>query len=172
MASNSGDSSASGAQALSSQLPGKNPTDLFGVRVRVTLRLAVYRQSIRLGAKPRETHDHYFFEPKTYDDRPYVTSSMTRVGAVYNCFWPSPAQSFSGPSTPGLMIIFYCLRFEAPETWGPGPRIYTPQEQSDPVIPPGTGFPFLHSYDSKGYGGVIRTSLHTRSSTDSLLQLS
>jgi hypothetical protein len=31
------------------------------LRVRVTLRLAVYRQSIRLRAKPLETHDQYFF---------------------------------------------------------------------------------------------------------------
>jgi hypothetical protein len=30
----------------------------------------------------------------------------------YNCCWPSPAQSFSGPSPLGLAIIFYCLRFE------------------------------------------------------------
>jgi hypothetical protein len=29
----------------------------YGVRVRVTLRLAVYRQSIRLGPEPLETHD-------------------------------------------------------------------------------------------------------------------
>jgi hypothetical protein len=27
----------------------------------LTLRLADYRQSVRLGAKPLETHDHYFF---------------------------------------------------------------------------------------------------------------
>jgi hypothetical protein len=31
------------------------------VRVRVTLRLAVYRQSFRLGAKSLETHDQRFF---------------------------------------------------------------------------------------------------------------
>jgi hypothetical protein len=31
------------------------------VRVRFTLRLAVYRQSVRLGAKPLEAHDHSFF---------------------------------------------------------------------------------------------------------------
>jgi hypothetical protein len=30
------------------------------VRVRVTLRLAVYRQSVRLGDKPLETPDQYF----------------------------------------------------------------------------------------------------------------
>jgi hypothetical protein len=31
---------------------------------------------------------------------------------VYDCCWPSPAQSFSGPSPVGLVTIFYCLRFE------------------------------------------------------------
>jgi hypothetical protein len=29
-----------------------------------------------------------------------------------------------------------------PQPGGPGPRIYIPLEQSGPVIPPGTGFPF------------------------------
>jgi hypothetical protein len=31
-----------------------------------------------------------------------------------------------------------------PQLWGPGPRIYIPQEQGGPVIAPGTGFPFRH----------------------------
>jgi hypothetical protein len=31
--------------------------------------------------------------------------------AVYNCCWSSPAQSFFGPSTTGLVAIFYCLRY-------------------------------------------------------------
>jgi hypothetical protein len=33
----------------------------YGVRVRVTLGLAVYRQSVRLGAEPLETHGQNFF---------------------------------------------------------------------------------------------------------------
>jgi hypothetical protein len=33
----------------------------FKVKVKVTLRLAVYRQSIHLGVKPLETHDQIFF---------------------------------------------------------------------------------------------------------------
>jgi hypothetical protein len=37
-----------------------------------------------------------------------------------------------------------------PQPGGPGPRIYIPQEQGCPVIPPGTGFPFIASYDSQG----------------------
>jgi hypothetical protein len=35
------------------------------VRVRVTLRLAVYRQLLRLGEKTLETHDQYFFSNLT-----------------------------------------------------------------------------------------------------------
>jgi hypothetical protein len=31
---------------------------------------------------------------------------------VYNCCWPLPAQSFSCPSTVGLVTIFYGLKFE------------------------------------------------------------
>jgi hypothetical protein len=48
-----------------------------------------------------------------------------------------------------------------PHPGGPGPRIYIPQEQGGPVIPPGTGFLFVASYDSQGYGGGIRPRLHT-----------
>jgi hypothetical protein len=36
---------------------------------------------------------------------------------VYNCCWPSPEQSFSGPSPAGLMTIVYCLRFKISQTW-------------------------------------------------------
>jgi hypothetical protein len=48
---------------------------------------------------------------------------------IYNCSWPSPAQSFSCPSPVGLVTIFYCLRFETSL--------------------------FVASYDSQGYGGGI-----------------
>jgi hypothetical protein len=51
---------------------------------------------------------------------------------VYNWYWSSPAQSFSGPSPPRLMTIFYSLRFEtAPSRWARSPYLY----------PPGTGWP-------------------------------
>jgi hypothetical protein len=48
------------------------------VRVRVTLRLAVHRQSIHLGYKPLETHDQYFFQLNTCFHSSYVISSLTR----------------------------------------------------------------------------------------------
>jgi hypothetical protein len=52
--------------------------------------------------------------------------------AVYNFCWPSPAQSFTGP-TRGTM--FCCLRFETSL--------------------------FVACYDSQGHGGGIRPRLHT-----------
>jgi hypothetical protein len=46
---------------------------------------------------------------------------------IYNCCWPSPAQSFSGLSPAGLMTTFYCLRFETPATWrARSPYLYPP----------------------------------------------
>jgi hypothetical protein len=55
-----------------------------------------------------------------------------------------------------FITIFYCLRFETPPTWRPGPCIYIPQEQDGLVVAPGTGFLFIASYDSQGYGWGIR----------------
>jgi hypothetical protein len=47
--------------------------------------------------------------------------------AVYNCCWSSPAQLFFGPSTTGLVTIFYSLRFETPPAWRTGsPYLYPP----------------------------------------------
>jgi hypothetical protein len=84
-----------------------------------------------------------FFQLNTCGRSPYVTSSLTSGwSVVYNCCWPSPAYLFSGPSPAGLMTTFYCLRFETPRTWRSSPRIYIPQQQGGPVIPPGTGFSF------------------------------
>jgi hypothetical protein len=53
----------------------------------------------------------------------------------YSCSWSSPAQTFSGPTPMGLVIILYCLRFETSL--------------------------LVASYDSQGYGGGIRHNLHT-----------
>jgi hypothetical protein len=54
---------------------------------------------------------------------------------VYNCSWPLPVQTFSGPTPMGLVTIICCLRFETSL--------------------------FVASYDSQGYGGGIRPRLHT-----------
>jgi hypothetical protein len=62
--------------------------------------------------------------------------SLTKDGSVvYNCSWPLPVQTFSGPTPMGLVTTIYCLRFETSL--------------------------FVASYDSQGYGGGIRPRLHT-----------
>jgi hypothetical protein len=75
---------------------------------------------------------------------------------IYNSCWPSSAESFSGPSPAGLMIIF-TLRFENPQTWRARFHIYIPQWQ---LYPQALGSLFAVSYDSQGDSGNIRTRLH------------
>jgi hypothetical protein len=79
---NSGVSSAAPTKSSLRGLPYFSVPSLqwnqFRVRVKVTLRLAVYRQSVPLGSKPLETHDDQFFQLNTYCYSPYVTSSVTR----------------------------------------------------------------------------------------------
>jgi hypothetical protein len=58
-----------------------------------------------------------------------------------------------------------------PQHGGPGPRIYIPQEQGGPVIPPDIGFLFVVSYVSQDYGGGIRTRLHSGLTTSTQLIL-
>jgi hypothetical protein len=74
-----------GAEKISCYCRKSNPGPalrspfLYRVRVRVTLRLAVYRQSVHLGHKPLEDHDqHFFFQLNTCSHSPYITSSLTR----------------------------------------------------------------------------------------------
>jgi hypothetical protein len=43
--------------------------------------------------------------------------------------------------------------FDSLQLRRPGPHIYIPQEQGGSVIPPGTGFPCCHLYNSQGSGG-------------------
>jgi hypothetical protein len=123
------------------------------VTVRVTLGLAVYRQSVRLGDKPLETHEQQFFFPNEHvrlQPSCNILSTERMVSVVYNCCWPSPAQSFSGPSLAGLMTTFYCLIFEAPQPGGPGPRIFISQVLSGPVIPQALVYLFVAPYDLQG----------------------
>jgi hypothetical protein len=40
------------------------------------------------------------------------------------------------------MTAFYVSDWELPKPGGPGPRIYIPQEEVGPVLPPATGFSF------------------------------
>jgi hypothetical protein len=84
------------------------------VKVKVTLRLTV-SQSVSLGVEPHVglmTRYLLLFDslglvfvghPLWWEDGPVCCI----------CCWPSPAQSFSGPSPLDLASIFYCVRFES-----------------------------------------------------------
>jgi hypothetical protein len=89
--------------------------NLSDLRVRVTLRLAVYRQSVRLGAKPlRITTSNFIFQPNICG---YSTPWREDGSAVYNCCWPSPTQSFSGKESCEAHGHILRLRFNTPPTW-------------------------------------------------------
>jgi hypothetical protein len=60
------------------------------------------------------------------------------ASVVYNYSWSSPEQSFSGLIPTGLMPKIR----DSPNLEITSPYFYIPQEQSDPAIPPDTGFPF------------------------------
>jgi hypothetical protein len=61
-------------QLTTSETETESETD----RVRVTLRLAVYHQSVRLADKPLEVHEQSFFQLGPCGNSPYVISSLTR----------------------------------------------------------------------------------------------
>jgi hypothetical protein len=57
----------------------QSPLKLIIQKITVTLRLAVYRQSVRLGDKPLEAHGQRFIlQLNPCGHSPYVTSSLTR----------------------------------------------------------------------------------------------
>jgi hypothetical protein len=113
-----------------------------GLSLTTTLRLTFYRQSVRLGDKPLETHYHHFFSTQYLQPNPYVTSSLTREGVLsftiaaglrHRSHFQVRVPRDSWPH-------FTVSDSRLPQPGGPGPRIYIPQEQGDPVIPPGTAF--------------------------------
>jgi hypothetical protein len=90
----------------------------------------------------RLTSSNYIFQLNICSYSPYVTSSLTRGWVCRLQLLLALASVVSGPSPAGIMITFYCLRVETPPTWRTKSTIYISKEQSGPVIPPGTGFPF------------------------------
>jgi hypothetical protein len=120
---------------------------IFGVKVKVTLRLTV-SQSVSLGI---ETHlglmTRYLLLFSSYG-LDFVGRPIWREDGFTFCIWcwPLPVHSFSGLSPLGLATVFYCLRFETSH--------------------------FVASYDSQGHGRGIRPRLHTGKSGGNMFILS
>jgi hypothetical protein len=113
-------------------LPGSNPLWMaapfqlnYSVRVRVTLRLDVYRQSFRFGEKPLETTSNFLFPTEFLRYSPYVTSSLMKgwVCRLQLLLALASAVSLRSESR-GSHCTVSDRRLR-----GPGPRIYIPQEQ-------------------------------------------
>jgi hypothetical protein len=84
------------------------PLDLAKVKIRVTLRLAIYRQSVRLGAKPLEDHDQIFFpQLNPCGHSPYLTSSLTRRWVCRLIYKSSVSTGFTEQIMPILRILCY-----------------------------------------------------------------
>jgi hypothetical protein len=113
------------------------------VRVKVTLHPAVYRQSVRPGVKPLETHDQYFFNRTLAVIVLMLHPLWWQDGSViYICCW-SCQRSHSQVGVPRDSWPYFTVSdSRLPQPGGPGPRIHNPLEQGGPVIPPGTVFPF------------------------------
>jgi hypothetical protein len=111
---------------------------------------------------PWDSRPAIFFQLNTCGHSPHVTSSLTRgwVCHLQPLLALASAVILGYESRGPHNHNFTASGSRLPRPWGQGPRIYIPQEQGGPVIPPGTGFPFRRSYDSQGYGGGIRTRLH------------
>jgi hypothetical protein len=135
--------------------------------VEANLRPTVSRPGCPGVRRPPGTHDQFFFLFESSFRQLwlyyFVAPSLMRgrvCSLLYNCFWALPEQSLLARSPAELTAIFYS-HLRLPQPGGPGPCIYIPQEQGGPVIPPGTGFPFVASYDSQDHCGGIVTRLHT-----------
>jgi hypothetical protein len=107
----------------------------------------------------RPTNKILFFELNTYGYRPYLTPSLTRGWVCW-----SHQRSHSEVWVPWDSCPHFTVSdSRLPQPGVPGPHIYVPQERGGPVTLPGTGFFFIASNDSQGYGGGIRPRLHTDS---------
>jgi hypothetical protein len=113
------------------------------VRFRVTLRLAVYHQSVRLEAKLLETHDQYFCELNTWGYNQCVTSTLMRWLICRLQLMPVLASAvILGPESHGTHdhILLSQIRV-SPNLEGRVPVFIAPRNRVAKLYPV-TGFPF------------------------------
>jgi hypothetical protein len=115
--------------------------------------------------QPSSTH----LRPKTRFLLLSVSCGFVEVGrplrrengsVVYNCCWPSPSRSFSDPS-PAILLPH--IR-DSPNLEGQDPAFISPRNMVAQLYPHALSSLSVASYDSQGYGGGIRTRLHTSDS--------
>jgi hypothetical protein len=132
------------------------------IRDRVTLLLAVYRQSVRLADMSLETHDQYFFQLNTCGYSPYVTSPLTR-GKVcrFQLLLALARVVILTSESRGTHdhILLSQIR-DSPNLEGQVPILISPRNRVAQLYPQTLGSLFVTSYDSQGWGGGIRPHFH------------
>jgi hypothetical protein len=125
--------------------------------------MVVFRQSVRLGPKPLETHDQYFFQLNTWGYILYVTSSLTRGWVCSLLFLMVLASAvilgFESRGTHDHILLSQIR--DSPNLGGQVPVFLSPMSRVARLYPQAPGVLFVASYDSQGYGGGVRTRLHT-----------
>jgi hypothetical protein len=102
-----------------------NPT---AVEVEVNLRQTVGRPVCPGDRRPSGTRDKFFFLLE-------ISFRQSRL-----CYFVAPSLTRGRVCrTHGHILL---SQLSLPQPGEPGPRIYIPQEQGGPVMPPGTEFPF------------------------------
>jgi hypothetical protein len=132
-------------------------------RVRVTLRLEVYRQSVHLGDRPlRLTTSNFIFQLNTCGYNPNVTSSLTRgwVCCLQLLLVVASAVIHGSKSrgTHGHILLSQIGHF--PNLESHVPVFISPRDRVAQLYPQVQGSLFVASYDSQDYGGGIRPRLH------------
>jgi hypothetical protein len=118
-----------------------------------------YRQSVRLGDKPLETHDQQFYFLTEHLQLQYLRNILSdeRIDLPFKIAAGPRQRSHSQVRVPqDPQPHFTVSDSRLPEPGGPSPRIYNAQERGGPVMPTGTGFQFR-----LGYGGGIQPHFHT-----------
>jgi hypothetical protein len=131
------------------------------LRISVTLRVAVYRRSVRLGGKPLSTNGQRFPPPpppqwNPCDHSPYViTSSLMKGRACRLQLLLALASAGILGSEPrgthGHILLSQIL--DSPNLEGQVPVFISPRNKVAQLYPQALSSLFVASYDSQGYGG-------------------
>jgi hypothetical protein len=141
----------------------KSNSQLKNVKVQITLRLAVYRQSVCLGDKPLETQRQNFsFQLYTCGHSPHVTCSLTRAWVCRLQLLLALASAVilrsESRGTHGHILLSHIR--DSPKLEGQVLEFISPRNRVAQLYPQALGSLFVAFYDSQGYGGVIRPPPH------------
>jgi hypothetical protein len=137
--------------------------ELIRVRAKVTLRMAVYHQSVGLGSEPLETHDKQFYFPTEHLRLQSLCNILSdeMMGLSFTIAAGPRQRSHSQVRVTRDSSYFTVSDSRLSQPVGPGRRVYVPQEQGGPVIPPGTGFLFRRLLRLAGLWWRYSSHLHT-----------